>query len=640
MKFLQNSKCHQRRNRRGGMLVLVLIIFAVSLILISSAMTITLASRSRYYVDTERSQERLTLSCAAEAVIDALEKQELTDSDLQKMVNTGVYKIAGSNKMAAADGASATDGKNIAPGLAQTGDSYTVFEVTRVSEGSEDLFITFSTCINATDEDKNTENLRVRLKYNPPQPVQEVCPYMATFGDPNSSEVVDVQMLYVNTTKSYTVLHGNVNITAAGETYIKNPTVITGTALGQQGTIYHNDVIFYGPDAGINVTNPSGNGFQIGKGEGDLYFIGATVNGNSNTQSVFRNSDGSAANPSASVNVTADGMYLNNASFKASGESANFNGAQGVKYIVADSGSSFTRTTSGGGNIVIKNGSGTVSSSNSKVYESNAISDAGASSAYTRMKNKATQYITDGELKAAATHSIPTSEQYATTYGKYCKGAVLTPSDLNNKTVNKDGGQAYQMSGTYSNGSLLIDLSKGTATIYMSSSVTFNSFNIRVSNAYDAQLIVVLAKGAKLTFSPPYMGNGSFAGIVACDNRNSNDFAGKLYAGNNALSGKEGEKPACLMIGLGSNTLEFGQSSVLDAYVSLAGVGEEGSTIYFNNCGAGAYFYGRLEAVSYHYQNGNPVQLAYCPSMSEEDSTPKPLSSCYTVEGYEYTYDV
>ena len=57
------------------MLVLVLIIFAVSLILISSAMTITLASRSRYYVNTERSQERLTLSCAAEAVIDAIESQ-------------------------------------------------------------------------------------------------------------------------------------------------------------------------------------------------------------------------------------------------------------------------------------------------------------------------------------------------------------------------------------------------------------------------------------------------------------------------------------------------------------------------------------------------------------------------------------
>ena len=85
MKFLHNGKCHQVRSRRGGMLVLVLMIFAVSLILISSAMTVTLSSRTRYYVDAEKSQERLTLSCAAETVIDANNAQEITDDQLKLM---------------------------------------------------------------------------------------------------------------------------------------------------------------------------------------------------------------------------------------------------------------------------------------------------------------------------------------------------------------------------------------------------------------------------------------------------------------------------------------------------------------------------------------------------------------------------
>ena len=100
MKFLHNGKLHQRNSRRGGMLILVLMIFAVSLILISSAMTITLASRNRYYVDAERSQERLTLSCAAETVIDALMTQEITDDQLELMATTNgtsQYKITGAN---------------------------------------------------------------------------------------------------------------------------------------------------------------------------------------------------------------------------------------------------------------------------------------------------------------------------------------------------------------------------------------------------------------------------------------------------------------------------------------------------------------------------------------------------------------
>lgn len=637
MKFLHNSKCHQRMNRKGGMLVLVLIIFAVSLILISSAMTITLASRSRYYVDTERSQERLTLSCAAETILDAIEKQELPDAELEKMVNNGKYSITGASEESAAAGASAYDGKDIAPGLANASNSETYFTVSKADEATDDLYLTFSTYINVTDDDKKAENLRVRLKYNPPTPVTEICANMVTCGDPTSPDVVDVQMLYVNTDKSYTVLHGNVNITSAGETYIHNPTVLTGVAKGGNGTKYYNDMIFYGPDAGMDVKS-EGNGFQIESGHGEFYFLGTTVNGNKSTQSVTRNANGSPAVANG-FNIRADGLYLYNASFTSQDYTA---GGGDTKYWVVGKNATANRpsTNDGQSNVIIKNGgTANVASVSTVVYNSiDEVTDANAKNMATKMETKASKYLTDKALLNAVSHHVPTSEEQSAAYGQYCKGTSLTPTQLNNKDTVVDGNQAYKMSGTYTYGSLEIDLSKGSASIYMSADVVLNAFTIKVSNSYDAQLIIVLAKGADLSLTAPNWGAQGcrISAILSCDNRKSTNFQNP-YPPNTNLTAVEGQKPAALIVGLGSNEFSMGQAQVCDAYLSLAGIGDEASTVNFQN---GPFFYGRFEAVNYHYSNGDPIKLSYCPSMNEEDDTPKPLKSCYTVEGYEYTYDV
>ncbi len=635
MKFLQNRKCHRHGNKKGAMLIFVLMVFAVSLILISSAMTFTLASRSRYYVDTERSQERLTLSCAAETIIGAIEKQELPDAELEKMVNNGQYEFTGSSKDYAAAGADQNDGMSIAPGMAGQENSKTYFTVSEADSSSGDLYLTFSTYINVTDEDKKAENLRVRLKYNPPQPVTEICANMVTCGDPTNPDVVDVQMLYVQTTQSYTVLHGNVFITGAGETYINNPTVITGVAKGGQGTKYYNDIIFYGPDAGMDVAS-GGNGFKIEPGKGEFYFLGATVNGNSNRQSATRNANGSAAVPSG-FNVIADGMYLQNSEFTSNDWTA---GGQFTKYWVVGKNAKVSRPTTNDGqaNIIIKNGgTANISSSTSITYNSiDDVTDEATKKMYDHMTTKASKYLSDPKLATAVSHYIPTSEQQTASYGQFRTGSMLTPAQLSGKDTVIDGNQAYKMSGTYSYGSLTIDLSKGTASIYMSGDVKLDAFTIQVSNAYDAQLVIVLDKGVDITMGAPQWGNQGckISGIISCDNRYSTDFENPYNAN---LKAKEGEKPACLIVGLGQNLFSMGQAQVCDAYISLAGIGEDASTVQFEN---GPHFYGRFEAVNYHYTNGDPIKLSYCPSMSEEDNTPKPLKSCYTVEGYEYTYDV
>ncbi|MBR4818989.1 MAG: hypothetical protein IKZ74_02930, partial [Clostridiales bacterium] len=228
MKLLQSDKFHQKNNKRGGMLVLVLMIFGVSLILISSALSITTSSRSRYYVDVERSQERLTLTCAAEAVIDAIQAQELTDAQLQQMAtNTHAeYRITGASKTSLKNGAAASDGSHsIAPGLSTNASNGTVMKVKPV-DGSQDVILEFSTKIIVTGDNTKTENLRVYMKYTPPAPVPNVCENMVTCGEEGS--VNDIPKLTVDGTDSFTVFQGNVQISYGSGSYIHNPVVITG----------------------------------------------------------------------------------------------------------------------------------------------------------------------------------------------------------------------------------------------------------------------------------------------------------------------------------------------------------------------------------------------------------------------------
>ena len=633
MKFLQNCKCHQRNSKRGGMLVLVLIIFAVSLILISSAMTITLASRSRYYVNTERSQERLTLSCAAEAVIDAIETQELTDAKLLSMVGASQpYQITGATALLNSSSPSSTDGKDIAPGLAGESNSKTYFRVESIAD-SDDLYLIFSTLIDVTGEDSKTENLRVRMKYNPPSDPIQICSNMVTCGDETSPDIVDIQMLYVNTNKSYTVLHGNVTVTAAGETYIKNPCVFTGNVTGGQGTKYYNDMIFYGPNAGIN-TETSGNGVKIEEGYGDFYFLGVNYGGESGTQEVFRDNSGNGV-PADGFNVIADGAYF----YKANATLTDWTmGGAYTKYWVVGNGSTVKRTNDWAGNVVVQDGgSATIATSgagnSNKKYEDASGLDADTQAAYNRLSSRAAAYMVDEKLKSAAEHHVLTSEEADSSFGAYKKGEMLNFATYSNHNTVIDGGKAYKMSGVYSDGSIEVDLTKGTASIYITGDVTFNAFHIKCSNATGNQLIILMAENTKLTMGTVKHWENKITGILSVDERNSTNFS-EPY-GNN-LKGKSGEKPACMIVGLGGNEFFAGQANVVDAYISLAGKGTQASTVKLQN---GPHFYGRFEAARYEYTNGDPIQLDYCPSMDEEDDNPKPLISSYEAVSYEYFYE-
>jgi len=75
-----------RQSKQGAILVMVVLILALAMIFIASAMMLTEATRTRLYKNSVSSQARLTVTTAAEVFLEAIETQEITDAQLDAML--------------------------------------------------------------------------------------------------------------------------------------------------------------------------------------------------------------------------------------------------------------------------------------------------------------------------------------------------------------------------------------------------------------------------------------------------------------------------------------------------------------------------------------------------------------------------
>ena len=624
MKFLRTSKRHQA-NKKGGMLLLVLVIFGMSLILISSALTITIASRSRYYVDAELSQERLTLVSAAEAVIDAIENQELTDKMLVGAINSSLT-IRGANTTSPSASAGATDGTNIAPGLAGASGSTTTCDVTK-DESSDDIFLDFHTIIDVTSIDGHSENLRVRLKYTPPPPSPDICTNMVTTGEDGVTN--DSPKLFVNDPRSFTVFHGTALVSNSSASSFQNRVVYTGIVKGGQGALYYNDIIFYGPNAGYDIQS-GGNGLEI-RGEHSFYFLGVDYDGATGRQHVLRHSDGSNATDEGGLNMKAHSAYFYNADITINQYTM---GNGYCPYLVADTGSNIKINRNWGGNIIINDG-GTVSANGNTVIQKSAlVSGSVEEQEYQNLKYTGADYMANnGEIMRAAGRQIPTSDEMEVY--KVSGGESIHSGGYGGGTVSKDGGKNYKMSGTYSQGVLEIDLSKGSTTITMTNDTTFTDFYIKVTNETDNTLNIVLNKGVKFIMSDQcgYCYMGRTCGVVSTQHVSEDWTQAETQRKVKAISGT---KPAAYILGLGQNFVSAARACVVDAYICLGGRGADASTLELKD---NVNFYGRFEAVKVLQGNSDNLNMAYCPGPADGDSSPKPLTTCYKAEDYQFYYN-
>ncbi len=89
-----------KKSKQGAILVIVVLILALAMIFISAAMMLTQATRGRLYETTMSSQARLTVTAASEVFLEALQTQEITDDQIDKMLsNTPARHTNNSDKI-------------------------------------------------------------------------------------------------------------------------------------------------------------------------------------------------------------------------------------------------------------------------------------------------------------------------------------------------------------------------------------------------------------------------------------------------------------------------------------------------------------------------------------------------------------
>lgn len=76
----------KKESKQGAILVLVVLILALAMIFITAAMMLTQATRGRLYEETMQSQARLTVTSASEVFLEALQTQEITDAQINKLL--------------------------------------------------------------------------------------------------------------------------------------------------------------------------------------------------------------------------------------------------------------------------------------------------------------------------------------------------------------------------------------------------------------------------------------------------------------------------------------------------------------------------------------------------------------------------
>lgn len=639
------------RGRSGGMLILVLIIMAVGVILITSAMSITIASRERYYADAITGQARLTATAAVKSIVAAVETQEIRDIEIEALAaNNATLKLTSASGTSKSAGAGT--GNSVAPGVATAANSFTRASFSYYPDATSKTYVVVDVLTGLTANGgatSDTEHVRAFLLYNPPTAGSvDAFGAMVTAGGDGASNVfrnfVVGQGGTAASSSNYVVLHGNFNV---GEGTIKSygDVVYTGLVAGASGVTYSGDIVFYGDKAGI--TGTSGDAFNA---QGSLLFIGE----NPALASVFRNTDGtkrSNTNGLAGGVKGLDGIYFYNTSFISSQAEGFYPASSATWNIFVDGTTTFRETmgyvhtgTYGSENPNVSTNDKMIKLSASSTVNYNTSKTIGVvatqSAKFTGdIKNAAAKYMS-ADWEAAAERKIPTTAQ-AISMTAYSSSNLTTAVALDTKLTTNGvyTAPAYKINASAApviTGELTFDLTNTDITIYVYGTGTLtigasgNPGLIKFINGGAHWGRIILVQGVNLKLVEDYASGDN--GILSTPHTAPDQIA-------TTASGK----PYLYIMGLGGNKVDAYQFSRIEGYIGMYGnpsvtATDKAGSILFHN---GPYAYGRFEAINL----GNPadtggsfINLYYCPSPTDPDGTTgrEAIKSNYTIAGYEY----
>lgn len=261
------------RSKSGGMLVLSLLLMAVGVILITSAMSVTISARQRFYVQAQSAQARLTATSTAKALAEAITlTQEIDDTTLEAWANTksgtglsSAYVLKPSTAISSEQDADQSPGDPMAPGLIP---SSTITKVYWTDSSKNKIALDVTTNVDASGgASPASERVVVTLK------VKDVAPPIDAFHSPllagGDAGTGQISQIYVannltgKTDSSYVVLRGEWYLGSGDALHSKADVVFTGPVGSANGITFSNDInlIFYGDKAGVSATD--GNGFKV-----------------------------------------------------------------------------------------------------------------------------------------------------------------------------------------------------------------------------------------------------------------------------------------------------------------------------------------------------------------------------------------
>jgi len=662
------------------MLLLVLVIMAVAVILITSALTITVKGRQRFYMDSQSSQARLTVTSAAKSIADAIVSADFKSIDLENLAaanggagtTVNVQSAQSASPTALSAGTDKT--KAVAPGLYGSGSSQSftnaVIKYYPSVTNQQYISVKVTTGLDIYgNASANTESVTVYLQKLPITVPSDAFGNLVTLGGASSTNNLpqirigyDLQQYradgtFVRSTgpSNYTVVHGNVSIAPSGGQQLYCDMIYTGQVTLGGGTNFYGNQIFSGNSASIKASS-AGNGI-IANGA-NILFLGDTTLGLSSFStdaglptSASSSGNGVEANITGTTSSLAGGIYLLNSSLQSS---LNSNYVRALSAFVVDSGSQLQFT-------------GQWYTPSSTVY----LASTTASGFYTP-----TTASTNYPAYVSATDSVPIVVTLRALAAKYTTPAMIAQTNRQiltqaqalaaNLTVYNTQNAAFNTA--ISNGSITTltaaDLTAAGTRTYTGTAycIDASSTNIVGSSGWSSQTMLnfdlinnditlyIYGNGNTLTFASGlfnFINGGTHVGRICLMDgvdlvMNQNNYSydiGIIGSNHQVVSGAQTQvvynSPIFLYIyGMNNNQITANQKDTIEGYFGLYGAN---GTLTLGN---GPFFYGRVESSILVYGGGDPMSFPYCPSPSESLGSVggmTSVSSSYKVAGYQYS---
>ncbi|MCQ2482097.1 MAG: hypothetical protein MJ153_01245 [Clostridia bacterium] len=538
----------RRKSKRGAMLILVLLIVSLAVILIGSALTMTRQTRTRYYSYAEGSQARLTATSIAESLWDAIYIQEIDDATLKKMANgAAVLNLSGS-----------------VPGANGVSQGKVVFHAP-AADGK--INIDCSATVGGT-----TSNVRLTLDPPPPKTDKNLFEHVLNLAGGSNITEMNIGEGGAGKTDNTILIQGD-GVNMKGTCQIHSDMFVQGVFTPQDNQ-YLGNLIFWGPDAKINLSGSPKLGSASGHG---LYF----VSNSTKQQSVLDN--GANLDPIGNGGITEFGLY--NANFVMNKGNA-FNSSDFIKQKGIDTSASYSGSVVG------------------------AI-DSAPTSMEAAIIAKAIEYA-----KKDFSDHFPTLDEAQSAFGcsPTLSGTAKYSGSFNGCT--DKGAGSYEVTGNLSN-ELVFDLNNGDYVIYVNGKCDITGkikfINGGASNNWGR---IILKQGIEFSIS-----TDGEAGIYSFENGKPHCY---VYGNGNVKFNMNGN---------GASTVE----AYVGLY-DPAGTSDSNRSVFICYNSAKYVIKGRIACPYIEHSTGGHLNIPYCvdPTYVGGDGKIQPIVTEYSVEPFVY----